>query len=338
MGLNGDESTSNGSRRVSRYVVTGAAGFIGSHLCEALLRRGDQVVGVDCFTPYYPRRLKEGNLARLRVFSGFSFHAIDLSEVSLGPLLVGVDGIFHFAAQPGVRGSWGAPFEVYSRHNIVATQRVLEAASSADIKVVFVSSSSIYGSVDVFPTPEDVVPKPLSPYGVTKLACEHLAGAYTRSSGLRVVALRYFTVFGPRQRPDMAIARIVRDLLLGQPFELYGSGTQSRDFTFVSDAVEAALLAMDDAPAGAVYNVGGGTEASLNAVIETLEELSGRKLVLERQAAATGDPRRTSADTARIREELGWVPRVSLEEGVAAHLDWAATQLSVGSGDVASVR
>jgi UDP-glucose 4-epimerase len=323
---------------VSRFLVTGAAGFIGSHLCEALLLRGDQVVGVDCFTAYYPRQLKEANLSSLREYSGFSFHPVDLSEAPLAPLLMGVDGVFHLAAQPGVRGSWGAPFEVYNRNNILATQRVLEAAAHAGVKVAFVSSSSIYGDAAVYPTPEDVAPMPLSPYGVTKLACEHLAGAYGRSTGVPVVVLRYFTVYGPRQRPDMALARIVRALLQGLPFELYGSGEQSRDFTFVSDAVEAGLSAMDIAPAGAVYNVGGGTETSLNAVIETLEELSGQKLALERAAAATGEARRTSADTTRIRRELGWAPRVSLVDGIGAQLEWAATQLGIGSRGVASTR
>jgi UDP-glucose 4-epimerase len=332
------ESTGNSGRRVNRYLVTGAAGFVGSHLSEALLRRGDQVVGIDCFTANYPRQLKEANLTSLREASGFTFSALDLAEAPLGPLFVGVDGVFHLAAQPGVRGSWGAPFEVYDRNNILATQRVLEAAAHAGVKVVLASSSSIYGDAAVYPTPESVIPMPLSPYGVTKLAGEHLAGAYARSSGVSVAVLRFFTIYGPRQRPDMALARIVRAVLQGSAFEIYGSGEQSRDFTFVSDAVEAAILTMEDAVAGAVYNVGGGSETSLNTVIQTLEELSGRKLVLERVAAAAGDPRRTSADTTRIRQELEWAPRVTLVDGLAAQLDWAATQLGIGSRGVASTR
>ncbi len=243
------------------YVVTGAAGFIGSHLAETLLARGHEVRAVDCLTPYYDPRLKEENAARL------DLERVDLAEDELD--LDGADAVLHLAGQPGVR-SFGTVFADYLRDNVLATQRVLEAAAAAGVRVVLASSSSVYGDAERFPTGEDVEPRPVSPYGVTKLACEHLARTYARSFGADVVTLRYFTVYGPRQRPDMAFARMMTALAAGRPFELYGDGARSREFTYVADAVAATIAALD-APAGSVYNVGGGSEASMDEAIAALE-------------------------------------------------------------------
>ncbi len=303
-----------------RYVVTGAAGFIGSHLAEALLAAGHEVLGIDCFTDYYDPALKEENAARLDVAR------LDLAEDELD--FAGFDGVFHLAGQPGVR-SFGDVFVDYVRRNVLATQRVFEAAARARVKVVFASSSSIYGDAEGFPTREDAVPRPVSPYGVTKLACEHLAYAFAQGFGLEAVVLRYFTVYGPRQRPDMAFARIVSALAAGTPFALYGDGTQSRSFTSVSDAVAATVAALD-APAGAVYNVGGGSEATVREAIALLERIAGRRLEVVVQPGAEGDVKRTEADVSRIRADLGWEPRVPLEAGLEAHWSWACGR-AVGS-------
>lgn len=305
------------------YLVTGCAGFVGSHLSERLLERGDTVRGVDAFTDYYERSVKEGNLSALREAEGFEFAEADLAEEALGPLLDGVDGVFHLAAQPGVRGSWGATFAVYARDNLVATQRLFEAAAGAGRRVVFASSSSVYGNAETYPTTEDLEPKPVSPYGVTKLTCEHLARVYGESFGLDVIALRYFTVYGPRQRPDMAFTRIAKALASGDRFTVMGTGEQSRDFTYVADAVAATLLSMERGTAGAVYNVGGGQEASLREIIELGERLSGRTLNVVNEPAAAGDVTRTAANTSRIRVDTGWEPEVPLEEGFRSQLVWA---------------
>lgn len=310
---------------MGRYLVTGCAGFLGSHLVRAVLEREHEVVGVDAFTDYYPRSLKEVNLENAEGRPGLSFVEMDLAEDALEPLLAGVDGIFHLAAQPGVRGSWGDSFAVYVRDNILVTQRLLEAAASTGVRVVMASTSSVYGNAETYPTREDASPRPISPYGVTKLACEALARTYGESHGLEVVALRYFTVYGPRQRPDMAFSRIVSALLDGQPFHVYGSGEQSRDFTYVDDAVAATIAAMDGGTPGRIYNVGGGSETTLKDAIALLERLAGRPLDARYEPTAAGDVRRTAADTSLIRGELGWSPRTTLEEGLAAQL--AAAQL-----------
>ena len=302
-----------------RYVVTGAAGFIGSHLAEALTERGDDVVAVDCFTDYYDAALKEQNAA------GFDVIRVDLAEEDLD--LAGVDGVFHLAGQPGVR-SFGEVFEDYVRHNLLATRRVFEAAAAAGVRVVYASSSSIYGDAERFPTPEDGEPRPISPYGITKLGCEHLARAYGKGFGLDAVVLRYFTFFGPRQRPDMAFARIVDALSRGSPFELYGDGLQSRAFTYVADGVEATIAAMEAAPAGALYNVGGGVEATMRDAIATLERISGRALGMIERAAAAGDVRRTAADTTRIENDLGWRATTSLEDGLRDQWEWASVRVA----------
>ncbi len=301
-----------------RYAVTGAAGFIGSHLAETLAAAGHEVVGIDSFTDYYDPALKEDN-AR-----GLDVRRLDLAEDELD--FGDLDGVFHLAGQPGVR-SFGDVFPLYLRRNVLASQRLFEAAARDGVRVVFASSSSVYGAAERFPTPEQTTPRPLSPYGITKLACEHLAAAYDREFGLDVVVLRYFNAFGPRQRPDMAFTRIVNALAAGTPFGLYGDGDQSRGWTYVGDIVEATVAAMERGGHG-TYNVGGAIEASLNETIAQLERISGRRLELERSPAVPGDQRRTSADTTRLRSELGWTPHVTLEDGLRAQWDWASTRVS----------
>jgi UDP-glucuronate 4-epimerase len=302
-----------------RYVVTGAAGFIGSHLLRSLLERGHEAVGWDAFTDYYELALKEENAAGLPV------ERIDLVEDDLD--LSGVDGVFHLAGQPGVR-SFGGVFPTYVRQNILASQRLFEAAVAGGTRAVFASSSSVYGDAAAFPTPEDTVPRPISPYGITKLAAEHLAQSYGSEFGLGCVVLRYFTIFGPAQRPDMAFTRMVTALAEGRPFELYGDGTQSRSFTYVDDVVEATIVAMERAPAGAVYNVGGGVEVSMLQALEVLGRIAGRRLEVVRTPRVEGDVKRTAADTSRIQGDLDWKPGTPFEEGLEAQWRWAADRVA----------
>jgi UDP-glucuronate 4-epimerase len=302
-----------------RYVVTGAAGFIGSQLADAVAGAGHEVVGVDCFTDFYDAAEKEANA------DGLDVRRLDLAEETLE--LDGVDGVFHLAAQAGVR-SFGEVFPVYVRRNVIATQRVLEAASAAGVRVVLASSSSVYGEAESYPTPEEAEPRPISPYGITKLACEHLARAYAVGFGADAVVLRYFTVYGPRQRPDMFFRRVCDALLDGSTFEIYGSGEQSRSFTYVADAVAATIAAMERAPAGAVYNVGGGDEASMLEAIALLEEISGRRLETHHVDAAKGDVARTKADVARISSALGWQPETPLADGLSAMWSWASGRVA----------
>jgi nucleoside-diphosphate-sugar epimerase len=299
-----------------RYAVTGAAGFIGSHLAEALSSAGHEVVGFDCFTDYYDPALKEENA------SGLDVRRADLAEDELD--FTGLDGVFHLAGQPGVR-SFGDVFPLYLRRNVLASQRVFEAAARDGVRVVFASSSSIYGAAERFPTPEETEPRPLSPYGITKLASEHLAAAYAREFGLDCVTLRYFNAFGPRQRPDMAFTRIVFALAAGTRFDLYGDGGQSRGWTYVADVADATIAAMERGTG--TYNVGGAIEASMNETIALLEQISGRTLDVFREPAVPGDQRRTRADTTRIRSELGWEPRVSLEDGLRRQWEWASSRV-----------
>jgi nucleoside-diphosphate-sugar epimerase len=300
-----------------RYAVTGAAGFIGSHLAETLAAAGHEVVGFDCFTDYYDPALKEENARDLDV------RRVDLAEDPLD--FTPFDGVFHLAGQPGVR-SFGDAFPHYLRRNVLASQRVFDAAVRDEVKVVFASSSSIYGATERYPTPEDAEPRPLSPYGITKLACEHLAAAHAREFGLDCVVLRYFNAFGPRQRPDMAFTRIAFALAAGHPFELYGDGSQSRSWTYVSDIVDGTILAMQGG--GETYNVGGALEASMNESIELLERISGRTLDVRRHESVPGDQKRTKADTTKIREKLGWAPKVALEEGLARQWSWASARVT----------
>jgi UDP-glucuronate 4-epimerase len=300
-----------------RYVVTGAAGFIGSHLGEALLERGDDVVGIDCFTDYYDPEVKEENARE------FDVRRLDLAEDDLD--FAGYDGVFHLAGQPGVR-SFGDVFPLYLRRNVEASRRVFEAAARDGVRVVFTSSSSVYGEAERYPTPEDTRPEPLSPYGITKLTCEHLARAYARSFSLDCVVLRYFNAFGPRQRPDMAFTRIAYALARGGTFTLYGDGTQSRGWTYVADIVDATINAMERGTG--TYNVGGAVEASMREAIALFERVSERTLALRQEPAVPGDQTRTAADTSRIRGELGWTPRVGLEDGIASQWKWASARVA----------
>jgi UDP-glucuronate 4-epimerase len=302
-----------------RYLVTGAAGFIGSQLLRALRERGHDATGWDAFTDYYDPALKEENAAGLPV------ERVDLEEE---PLPLGdLDGVFHLAGQPGV-ASFGGVFPVYMRRNVLASQRLFEAAAAAGVRVVFASSSSIYGDAAAFPTPEDTTPRPLSPYGITKLACEHLAHAYASEFGLEVVTVRYFTIYGPRQRPDMAFTKMVSALAEGRAFELYGDGSQSRSFTYVDDAVDATIAAMERAAPSSTFNVGGGTEVSMLDAIEVLERIAQRRLDVARMPRREGDAARTAADTTRIRAALGWEPTTPFEEGLAAQWRWAADRVA----------
>jgi len=306
-----------------KAVVTGAAGFIGSHVAESLLGDGAEVLGIDCFTDYYPRAAKEENLAPLRGHEGFRLVEGRLQDLELEPLFEGADHVYHLAAQAGVRASWGRDFEHYTDHNVLAAQRVLEAALAAGGPVVvYASSSSVYGEAAELPLREDGPCRPVSPYGVTKLAAEHLAVLYHRSYGLPTVSLRYFTVFGPRQRPDMAFHRFFKAARDDEPVRVFGDGHQTRDFTFVSDIVAATRAAAVSGRAGSVYNVGGGERVELNHVLRLIEEIIARPLRIKREEAQKGDMRDTFADTTAAQRDLDFQPRVRLEEGLAREWDW----------------
>ena len=306
-----------------RALVTGAAGFIGSHLSERLLGAGATVVGIDAFTDYYPRARKERNLQRLRQDPGFSLVEGALADLDLGALLDGVTHVFHLAAQPGVRKSWGRDFRVYTVQNVEATQLLLEACIDRPIeRLVYASSSSVYGDEVPLPMPEDARLRPVSPYGVTKLAAEHLCGLYHTGYGVPAVSLRYFTVYGPRQRPDMGFSRFFEALAKGQPVPMFGDGRQTRDFTFVADAVSATVAAATRGTPGGVYNIGGGSRVELLEVFELIGRVTGRPLRLERLDTQRGDMRDTYADTTRARTDLGFLPAVTLEQGLRAQYEW----------------
>jgi len=304
-----------------RALVTGCAGFIGSHLTESLLADGYEVLGVDCFNDNYRRADKHANLAAALEHEAFELITGDLVTLDVEPLVASVDVVFHLAGEPGVRSSWGRRFDRYTHHNVAATQRLLEAVT--DQRFVYSSSSSVYGDALELPTREDVTPRPLSPYGVTKLAAEHLCVLYGEEQGRDTVSLRYFSVYGPRQRPDMAFRRFCEAIVAGSPIELFGDGTQSRDFTYVADIVAATRAAGElSTRPGAVYNIGGGDAVSLNRALELLAQLAGRPLDVRRRAAQTGDPHDTGADTTRARAELGFAPATDLESGLTAELAW----------------
>lgn len=308
-----------------RSLVTGAAGFIGSHLCERLLDEGHQVVGLDGFIDFYPRALKEANLVDLLARQGFRFIEGDLLQADVATLLDGIDFVFHQAGQPGVRGSWGKQFEDYLRNNILATQRLLEAAKAQLGRIrrfVYASSSSVYGAVSTLPLAEDAVPRPFSPYGVTKLAAEQLCLLYHMNYGLPVVALRYFTVYGPRQRPDMAFQRFIGAILAGGDVIIYGNGEQTRDFTYVSDGVEANLLALKPEGVGRTFNIGGGARISINDAVALLERLIGRAARPRYMPSQEGDVRHTFANVTLAGRSLGYHPRVSLQDGLARQIEW----------------
>jgi nucleoside-diphosphate-sugar epimerase len=307
----------------SRVLVTGAAGFIGSHLSERLADAGHDVVGVDCFTEYYARSLKEANLVRLREMANFRLLELDLSEDDLGGLLDGVDAVFHLAAQAGVRGSFGDGFEVYLRHNLCATQRLLELAIAHPLRAfVYSSSSSVYGNPTHFPMTERTPLRPVSPYGMTKLATEELTATYHRCFGLPVVGLRYFTAYGPRQRPDMAFTRFMCAILDNEPLTVLGDGTQVRDFTYVGDIVDGTIAAAQHGRFGAIYNIGGGRSVQLLTAIEAIERVAGRRGCVEIAPPQPGDAYRTGCDCDLALRELGYAPRTALEDGLAAQLEW----------------
>jgi len=306
-----------------KSLVTGVAGFIGSHLAERLIREGHQVFGVDRFLENYPRRLKESNLSKLTARRGFQFVEGDLTQFEPRDLLRDVSYVFHLAALPGVRASWGKEFVHYTHNNVLATQFLLEACKGVEIKkFVYASSSSVYGDTRDLPMREDGMTRPVSPYGVSKLAGEHLCYLYWKGFGIPTVSLRYFTVYGPRQRADMSFHIFMRALLHSEEVPLYDDGEQSRDFTFCSDIVEGTLAAALYQGSGEVFNLGGGSRTTLNEVIGMLETISGRKARLRRLGRQEGDVRHTAADIGRAREKLGFTPRVSLHDGLAQEWEW----------------
>jgi nucleoside-diphosphate-sugar epimerase len=303
-----------------KCLVTGAAGFIGSHLCERLLHDGHSVVGLDAFIPYYPQALKVANLQEARRHPAFSFLGLDLRTDPLADALDGVEAIVHLAAMPGLARSW-TDFDLYESCNVTATQRLLEAARQGGAlrRLIYVSTSSVYGR---FGSGDETLPtRPISPYGATKLAAEHLCRAYAEEQDLPVVVLRYFSVYGPRQRPDMGYARFIHALLTGQPIVVYGDGQQVRGNTYITDCVAATVAALE-APPHEVYNVGGGETASVWDILRRLEGEIGCEARVRREPARPGDQRYTLADTTRIQRHLGWQPRVGLDEGLARQVAW----------------
>lgn len=308
----------------SKALVTGAAGFVGSNLCKKLAEEGHEVVGIDSLTDYYDVQIKKDNLRGLKD-AEVSFLEADLNTEDLSSLVDSVDFIFHQAGQPGVRRSWGSEFQEYTQANIQATQRLLEwSRNSSNLKkFVYASSSSVYGNAESYPTHETDRPQPLSPYGVTKLAAEHLCSLYAKNFGVPTVSLRYFTVYGPGQRPDMAFTRFVKAAVTGGRIQIYGDGNQVRDFTYVDDVVAANLLAaLSTTAQGAVYNVAGGSNVSMNDVLNLLQDISGSPLNVEYVAAVAGDVRRTAGSIDRISQDLGWKPVIELKEGLERHLAW----------------
>lgn len=307
-----------------KALVTGAAGFVGSALVDRLVDGGDVVVGVDCFTDYYNPAAKRQNLERASRSDAFVLHELDLRTDHLDALLADVDVVFHLAAQPGVRLSWDEGFEMYDTCNVLATQRLLEACRRSDVqRVVYASSSSVYGNAVRYPVTEDMLPAPHSPYGVTKLAAEHLCGLYAANYHLSVVSLRYFTVYGPRQRPDMAIHRLVEAALGGDPFPLYGDGSHVRDFTFVGDVVDANVrAARADVSGGVVLNVCGGGSTRMSDLIDAVSAAVGRDVQVHQLPEQPGDVHRTGGDSAKAAELLGWTPTTTLVDGIALQAEW----------------
>lgn len=309
-------------------IVTGAAGFIGSHLAETLLKQGEKVIGIDQVNDYYDPSLKRSNLEILAQYPDFELIEADIQSLNWSELLTEVEIIYHQAAQAGVRASWGESFRHYTERNINATQVILEAAKEAKSlkRLVYASTSSVYGNAETLPTPETICPQPVSPYGITKLAAERLCWLYQQNFGVPVTALRYFTVYGPRQRPDMAFHKFFKAALKSQPIGIYGDGKQTRDFTYVSDAVMANLLAAAiPAAVGEVFNIGGGSRVVLVDVLDTMEEITGIPLHRQYQERARGDARHTSADTSKAQKILGYKPQVSLQEGLTHEWRWIQT-------------
>jgi nucleoside-diphosphate-sugar epimerase len=311
-----------------KALVTGTAGFIGSHLAQQLGAEGHEVVGIDSLTDYYDPDRKRSNLTDLARSGEIAFVEADLNSVDLPGLLDGVEVVFHLAGQPGVRGSWGDGFGPYLEQNVRATQRLLEACKGSKVeRVVYASSSSIYGDAARFPIQEDDLPAPISPYGVTKLAGEHLVRLYCSAFGLPTVSVRYFTIYGPRQRPDMAFCRFIEAALEGGSVPIFGDGLQVRDFTFVGDAVAATIAGATNGTPGAVYNIAGGAQTTVREVLETVEDLTEKPIQIDWRAAVPGDARRTGADTSRAREELGYEPSVDLREGLRRQVEYVRTHV-----------
>jgi nucleoside-diphosphate-sugar epimerase len=307
-----------------RVLVTGAAGFIGSHMVEELVGQQYEVVGVDCFTDYYSPETKRQNIIGLQAIDNFELFTLDLLTDPIEPVLEGVETIFHLAAQPGVRSSWASGFKNYVERNILVTQRLLDACRAfPSIRLVNASSSSVYGNATQYPTSETQPTTPLSPYGVTKLAAEALCSVYGVNFGVRTVSLRYFSVYGPRQRPDMATYRMIEAARRSLPFSVYGSGHQVRDFTFVADVVEANLAAAAaNVEPGSIYNIGGGSASTVLEMADLVSKLTGKRLHVDIYPAVEGDTHRTSADTTRANADLGWFPRTEIEIGVKAQVAW----------------
>ena len=306
-----------------KCLVTGAAGFLGSNISERLISMGAEVVGIDCFIDYYPRALKEKNLTNLWESKQFTFIEKSLLQVNLSELLDGVDYVFHQAAQAGVRASWGKDFEIYTENNIKATQQLLEACKDKPIKrLIYASSSSVYGDVKEFPMRETMFLQPVSPYGVSKLAAEHLCVLYWKNFKVPTISLRYFTVYGPRQRPDMAFNRFIKAIMKGEPIRIYGDGKQTRDFTFVADAVDANISAMTNGTPGGVYNIGGGSRISVNDVLAILGRISGIEPKISYEERQKGDVQDTCADTTLAKKELLYEPKVGIEEGLRQEYEW----------------
>ena len=309
-----------------KCLVTGAAGFLGSNISERLIEMGSEVIGIDCFIDYYPRALKEKNLENLRKSDKFTFVENSLLNVDLIQMLDGVEYIFHQAAQAGVRASWGRDFEIYTENNIKATQQLLEACKENPVKrFIYASSSSVYGDVTELPMRETMYTQPVSPYGVSKLAAEHLCYLYWKNFNIPTISLRYFTVYGPRQRPDMAFNRFITAMLTNGTIHLYGDGEQTRDFTFISDAVQANIASMINGKPGSVYNIGGGSRVSVNYVLSVLEKIIGVAPNVSYETVQKGDVRHTYADTSRAKEELKYAPKVSIEEGLRREYEWLKT-------------
>jgi UDP-glucose 4-epimerase len=309
-----------------KALVTGVAGFIGSHLAASLLDNGATVVGLDCFTDYYARAIKEKNLEESKLRDGFRFAEARLQDADLPALLDGVTHVFHLAAQAGVRKSWGKDFRVYTDNNVDDTQVLLESCAGRPLsKFVYASSSSVYGDNGSLPMREDALPQPVSPYGVTKLAAEQLCYLYQVNHGVPAVSMRYFTVYGPRQRPDMAFHRFMKAALKDEEIALYGDGDQTRDFTFVSDAVAGTIAAGEHGVPGRVYNIGGGSRVAINHVLQIIERVAGHRLKIRREAPQKGDMRDTYADTALARRDLGFTPKIAIEEGIQAEYRWLSS-------------
>ena len=310
---------------MSNIIVTGVAGFVGSHLAEALLNQGEKVIGIDQFNDYYDPKLKRQNISQFQENPAFKLIENDIQSLNWSDLLVDVDIIYHQAAQAGVRASWGEGFRAYTERNINATQIILEAAKDAPNlkRLVYASSSSIYGNAESFPTPESICPQPVSPYGITKLVGEQLCNLYYQNFGVPCVSLRYFTVYGPRQRPDMAFHKFFKWILEDEPISIYGDGQQTRDFTFISDAI-AANLAAGRVPeaVGQIFNIGGGSRVVLTEVIDTMEKIVGRPIRKNFVEKARGDARHTSADVSKAQKILGYQPQVSLAEGLRQEWEW----------------